>query len=129
MLFDGDLSSATLLRERVPAYVQAQLRVERQNLDEAKQQALDRTIDSVRELYWGFVFGDGQRPALLEDAMEFLVERAGAWIDDERSRLAAERERLVALPADERDEGRLADVRTREEELSDLGRRLREGRP
>jgi hypothetical protein len=128
-LFDGDLSSANLLRERVPAYVQAQLRVERQSLDTTMQQALDRAIDSVQELYWSFVFGNGQHPALVDDAMKFLVARAGEWIDDERSRLAAERERLAALPEDQRDEGRLADVRTREEKLSDLGRRLREGRP
>jgi hypothetical protein len=127
-LFDGDRTSRNLLRERLPDYVQAQLHVERQHLDAEKRQALEQTIDSVRELYWSFVFGDDQRPGLVGDAVEFVVDRAVERIEDERSELEAERARLSALPPDQRDDGRLAAIRTREEELSDLERRLQEGR-
>lgn len=124
-LFEGGLSSANLLGERLPAYVQAQLRVERQNLDATQQQALDRTVDSVRDLYWSFVFGDGEQTGVAQEAVDFLVERALRRIEEERSELASERERLTALPEDQRDDDRLQDITERVEELSDLEGRLR----
>lgn len=126
-LFEGDHASANLLGDRLPAYLQAQLRVERRILDATQQRALDRTVDSVRDLYWSFLFGDDEQPGVAEEAVDFLVERAIGRIENERSELEAERDRLRALPADERDERRLEDIAAREEALSDLERRLREG--
>jgi hypothetical protein len=126
-LFDDDESSPNLLGDRLPAYVQAQLHLERQNLDAMRQEALDATVASVRKLYWSFVFGEGEQRGVLGDAVGFIVERAVERIEDERSELKDEGDRLKALPADQRDVGRLEEIKRREDELADLVKRLQEG--
>jgi hypothetical protein len=125
-LVDEDRSSLNLLRARLPAYVQAQLRVERDALDARQRQALAETIDSVRDIYWSFVLGDDDEPGVVKEAVDFLVERAVERIEDEREELAAERERLASLPADQRDDDRLAQIAAREEALRTLEDRLPE---